>query len=109
VYVMPGWRIGYTMFKHNEQLAEIQDAFMRIARSRLCANSVCQHACIQALRGPQDHIEKVNEKLRKRRDFSYKRLNEIEVFPLQNQMVPSISPKIEAMEQGRGRTIKNLS
>jgi aspartate/methionine/tyrosine aminotransferase len=69
VYLMPGWRIGYTLFSHNGDLDDIQDAFMRIARSRLCANSVCQQACIQALRGPQDHIKEVNDKLRKRRDF----------------------------------------
>ena len=34
---------------------------MRIARSRLCANSVCQRACIEALNGPQDHIKKMND------------------------------------------------
>ena len=66
VYVMPGWRMGYTMFRHNGELDEIQDAFMRIARSRLCANSVCQQACIQALKGSQDHIEQVNSRLWKR-------------------------------------------
>ena len=99
---MPGWRIGYTMFKHNGELDEIQDAFMRIARSRLCANSVCQLACIQALRGPQDHIEKVNDKLRKRRDFSYKRLNEIEgISTTKPDGAFYIFPKIEAMGKGR--------
>ena len=101
VYLMPGWRIGYTMFKHNGDLDEIQDAFMRIARSRLCANSVCQQACIQALRGPQDHIEKVNDKLRKRRDFSHKRLNEIQgISTAKPNGAFYIFPKIEAMEKG---------
>ncbi|MCK5268988.1 MAG: aminotransferase class I/II-fold pyridoxal phosphate-dependent enzyme, partial [Spirochaetes bacterium] len=77
VYLVPGWRVGYILFHHNNELDDIQDAFMRIARSRLCANSVCQQACIAALKGPQNHIREVNDKLRKRRDFAFKRLNEI--------------------------------
>jgi alanine-synthesizing transaminase len=101
VYVMPGWRIGYTMFKHTGQLDQIQDAFMRIARSRLCSNSVCQQACIEALRGPQDHIEQINGKLRQRRDFSYKRLNEIDgISTAKPDGAFYIFPKIEAMQRG---------
>ncbi len=101
VYLVPGWRMGYTMFSHNGELDEIQDAFMRIARSRLCANSVCQQACIAALTGPQDHIKQMNDKLRARRDFAYKRLNEI---PGISSAKPDgafyIFPKITAMNQG---------
>jgi alanine-synthesizing transaminase len=109
VYVMPGWRIGYTMFKHTGQLDQIQDAFMRIARSRLCANSVCQQACIEALRGPQDHIEHINEKLRKRRDFSYKRLNEIEgISTAKPDGAFYIFPKIEAMPKGLWKNDKEF-
>ena len=101
VYLVPGWRMGYTLFHHNGELDEIQDAFMRIARSRLCANSVCQRACIQALKGPQDHIDEVNKKLRERRDFSYKRLNEIEgISTAKPQGAFYIFPKIEAMDSG---------
>jgi len=101
VYLVPGWRVGYTLFHYNNELAEIHDAFMRLARSRLCANSVCQRACFAALKGPQDHIEEVNEKLRKRRDFSYKRLNEIEgISTARPDGAFYIFPKIEAMESG---------
>ena len=101
VYLVPGWRMGYTLFHHNGELDEIQDSFMRIARSRLCANSVCQRACIQALKGPQDHIDEVNKKLRERRDFSYKRLNEIEgISTAKPHGAFYIFPKIEAMDSG---------
>ena len=101
VYLVPGWRMGYIMFHHSGELYEIQDAFMRIARSRLCANSVCQRACIQALKGSQDHIKEMNQKLRKRRDFSYKRLNEIEgISTAKPDGAFYIFPKIEAMKQG---------
>ena len=74
---------------------------MRIARSRLCASSVCQRACIQALKGPQDHIEQTNNKLRERRDFSYKRLNEIDgISTAKPDGAFYIFPKIEAMDKG---------
>jgi len=101
VYLVPGWRIGWTMLYHNGELDEIQDAFMRIARSRLCANSVCQRSGIQALKGPQNHIKDMNQRLRKRRDFSYKRLNEIPgISTAKPDGAFYIFPKIEAMDNG---------
>jgi len=110
VYLIPGWRLGYVMF-HNEtgELDRIKDAFMRIARSRLCANSVCQKACIAALKGPQDHIQEVNEKLKKRRDFSYKRLNEIPgISTAKPEGAFYIFPKIDAMEKKIWKTDKEF-
>jgi tyrosine/nicotianamine family aminotransferase len=109
VYLMPGWRIGYVLFHHSGELDEIQDAFMRIARSRLCANSICQLACIEALKGPQDHIIEVNKKLRQRRDFSYKRLNEIQgISTAKPEGAFYIFPKIEAMNKGIWNTDKEF-
>lgn len=100
VYLVPGWRVGHVMFHHNGELDEVQDAFMRIARSRLCASSVCQRACIEALNGPQDHIKKMNSKLRRRRDFSFKRLNEIEgISTAKPEGAFYIFPKIESMNR----------
>ncbi len=79
VYLVPGWRVGYTLFNNpNGELDRLQDAFMRIARARLCANSVCQLAMVDALRGDQGHIGDMVEKLRERRDYAYRRINEIE-------------------------------
>ena len=110
VYLVPGWRLGYVMF-HNEsgELDRIQDAFMRIARSRLCANSVCQKACIAALKGPQDHIREVNNKLKKRRDFSYKRLNEMPgISTAKPEGAFYIFPKIDAMGKKIWKTDKDF-
>jgi alanine-synthesizing transaminase len=109
VYLVPGWRVGYTLFHHTGELAEIADAFMRIARSRLCASSVCQRSAIQALKGPQDHIAEMNSRLRKRRDFSYKRLNEIEgISTAKPDGAFYIFPYIEAMKQGGWKTDKDF-
>ena len=109
VYLVPGWRMGYTLFHHSGDLDEIQDAYFRIARSRLCASSICQRACIAALEGPQDHIKKVNDKLRKRRDFSYKRLNEIDgISTAKPDGAFYIFPKIEAMDSNLWKTDKEF-
>jgi len=109
VYLVPGWRMGHVMFHHKGELDEVRDAFMRMARSRLCPNSVCQQACIAALKGPQDHIKEVNDKLRKRRDFSYKRLNEIEgISTAKPQGAFYIFPKIEAMDRGIWKSDKEF-
>ena len=109
VYLVPGWRVGYILFHHSGELDEVQDAFLRMARSRLCSNSVSQKACIAALNGPQDHIAKVNKKLRERRDFSYKRLNEIEgISTAKPEGAFYIFPKIEAMESGVWKTDKEF-
>ncbi len=109
VYLVPGWRIGYIMFHHHGELNNIQDAFMRIARSRLCANSICQLACIAALKGPQNHIEQVNNKLRQRRDFAYKRLNEIEgISTAKPEGAFYIFPKIEAMDSNLWKNDKEF-
>jgi len=78
VYLVPGWRVGYAIFNNpNGKLDGIEDAFFRIARSRLCANSVAQRAMIAALKGNQNHIKEMVEKLRKRCIYAYKRINEI--------------------------------
>jgi tyrosine/nicotianamine family aminotransferase len=109
VYLVPGWRVGYVLFHHQGELDDVQDAFLRLARSRLCANSVCQLACLEALKGPQDHVKEINEKLRKRRDFAYKRLNEIEgISTAKPDGAFYIFPKIEAMEYGNWKTDKDF-
>lgn len=75
VYLATGWRIGYSIFSNCDDLKE---AVLKEARIRLCSNTMCQVAAAEALDGSQEHIPKLVEKLRKRRDFAWKRLNEIE-------------------------------
>lgn len=78
-YLMTGWRLGYLYFyDQNGELEELKQCIEKEARIRLCANTPVQKAGVAALNGPQDHVKKTVEKLRQRRDFSWKRLNEIE-------------------------------
>ncbi|MFQ5759249.1 MAG: aminotransferase class I/II-fold pyridoxal phosphate-dependent enzyme, partial [Candidatus Bathyarchaeia archaeon] len=78
-YLMTGWRMGYMYFYDpEEKLTDLRENVEKEARIRLCCNTPVQKAAVEALRGPQDHIEEMVEKLRKRRDYSWKRLNEID-------------------------------
>ena len=92
VYLSTGWRIGYGIFCNCE---DVKEAVLKQARIRLCANTLCQAAAATALEGSQEHIPKIVDKLRKRRDFAWKRLNEIEgVYASKPQGAFYIFPKI---------------
>jgi len=79
LYLVPGWRIGYMAFQDPEGRMEgIKEAVEKMSRIRICPNAPCQMASIAALEGPQDHVKDMVDKLHKRRDFAYKRINEID-------------------------------
>jgi len=79
VYLMTGWRLGYLYFYDpNDELQELKKAIEKEQRIRICASTPAQMAGIAALRGPQDHVKELVEKLRVRRDYAWNRLNEIE-------------------------------
>jgi alanine-synthesizing transaminase len=79
VYQMTGWRLGYMYFKgEGKQLDELKLAVEKECRIRICANTPVQIAATAALNGPQDFVKDILEKLKQRRNFAWKRLNEIE-------------------------------
>lgn len=79
VYQMTGWRLGYMYFKgEGKQLDELKLGVEKQCRIRLCANTPVQIAGAAALNGPQDMVKDIVDKLKQRRDFAWKRLNEIE-------------------------------
>jgi alanine-synthesizing transaminase len=79
VYLVPGWRLGHGMWNDpTGSLSQIKEGVLKVARNRICASTCGQRAAAAGLDGPQDHIAKVNDILRVRRDFTVKRLNEIE-------------------------------
>jgi alanine-synthesizing transaminase len=78
-YLATGWRLGYFYFHDPEgKLEMLEESVKKESRIRLCTNTPVQKAGVAALNGPQEHITKMVEKLRKRRDYTWKRLNEIE-------------------------------
>ena len=99
VYLMTGWRLGYIYFKDEEDiLAGLKEAVVKLARIRLCANTPVQVAAVEAIRGPQDHVKEMVNKLRERRDIVYKRLNEIDgISTAKPEGAFYIFPKVEGI------------
>lgn len=77
-YLMTGWRLGYMYFHDPEgKLTQLKECVEKEARVRLSANTPVQKAGVAALKGSQRHIAEMVKKLRERRDYAWKRLNEI--------------------------------
>lgn len=98
-YVMTGWRLGYIYFHDSKGgLSELKECIKKEARVRLSANTPVQKAGVAALRGPQDHISQLVEKLRQRRDYAWKRLNEIVgIICVKPEGAFYVFPKVEAV------------
>jgi len=87
-FLMTGWRLGYLYIrdpteKYREDLLQ---AFIKMARCRLCAATPIQKAAVAALRGPLDHLTEMIKKLKERRDYVFKRIKE-------NSYLSSVKPK----------------
>ena len=78
VYLMSGWRCGYIcMNSASKKLDALRKNIPKLARVRISTNLPVQIAAVEALRGPQRHIPEMVQKLRRRRDYTVKRLNAI--------------------------------
>ena len=72
-YSMTGWRIGYAAGPK-----EIISAMTNIqSQSTSNATSISLKAAVEALKGPQDSVEKMRQEFEKRRDYIVDRLNSI--------------------------------
>jgi len=70
-YLVPGWRIGWGIVSGDPAAVKpYVEAIHKLLRARVCANYPEQFAIRPALEGPQDHLTKVNAKLRARRDLT---------------------------------------
>ena len=78
-YLAPGFRAGW-IYRHDpkEVMGDYFEAIKKLARLRLSPVAPMQYAVEAALNGPQAHLKGLVQKLQKRRDITYKRLNEIE-------------------------------
>lgn len=76
-YLMTGWRLGY-IYLHDPlgRLSKVWEGIQRLSRTR-CASTPAQKAGVEALRGSEEHIFQMVSKLKKRRDFAWKRINQI--------------------------------
>ncbi len=99
VYLMTGWRLGYIyLYDQNNELMKLKETLEKEERMRICANTPVQMAGIAALRGPQDHIKTMVQKLKLRRDYAWKRTNEIEGLSCTKpEGAFYVFPKVEAV------------
>ncbi len=98
-HLMTGWRLGY-VYVHDQagELQEFRECIEKESRIRLCANTPVQKAGVAALDGPQDHVKDVCDRLKQRRDYAVKRLNEIPgIRCAKPEAAFYVFPKIEAI------------
>ncbi|MHA2472313.1 MAG: aminotransferase class I/II-fold pyridoxal phosphate-dependent enzyme [Promethearchaeota archaeon] len=78
-HLATGWRLGYMYYYDPEnKLVALKEGIAKMARARLSSSSIAQYAGIEILRNPGTHTREMVAKLRERRDYSYKRLRQIE-------------------------------
>ena len=75
VHLMSGWRIGYISFNQSKKLESLRENVPKLARVRIATNLPVQYAALESLKGPQNYIPKFVSELKKRRDYTIKRLN----------------------------------
>mgnify|MGYP001578111689 CR=1 FL=1 len=105
VHLVPGWRLGHMLWNDpTGSLQQIRHGVARASRIRICASSVAQRAAVAALDGPQDHVKATNAALKKRRDFTVKRLNEIAGISCAKPDGAFYAfPKLEVLASAKGR------
>ena len=75
VHMATGWRLGYVAFNDSPGLARVREHLPKLARVRISCSTPAQYAALEALRGPQGHVEAFVSELRRRRDYAVGRLN----------------------------------
>ncbi len=75
VHLMSGWRIGYIAFNNSKKLGVLRENIPKLARVRIASNLPVQHAALESLTGSQSYIPKFVSELKKRREYTIKRIN----------------------------------
>ena len=75
-YAMTGWRLGYAIVP--ERLFEAFELYSVNLFS--CATNFSQYGALEAIRGPQEHVRRMVEEFRRRRDFLVAELNRLPGF-----------------------------
>jgi aspartate/methionine/tyrosine aminotransferase len=78
-YAMTGWRLGYGIFP--EKLYEIAEKLAVNIHS--CVNASAQFAALEALKGPQDCVQEMNNTFKKRAEIMFAKLNDLKGFKCQ--------------------------
>ena len=72
-FCMTGWRLGWSVWPKNL----INHAINLCVNDHSCPSVVSQYAGIEAIRGPQDEVNKIISEFQKRRNFIFDKLNKL--------------------------------
>ncbi len=75
VYLAPGWRVGYAVFKGSET-AKLKEACYKLARGRLSTSTPGQYALMAAVQ-QHPHLKEYMQTLKDRAKIAVKRVQEI--------------------------------
>ncbi|MEO0069272.1 MAG: pyridoxal phosphate-dependent aminotransferase [candidate division WOR-3 bacterium] len=81
-FAMTGWRIGYGIMPKEmaEKMARIE------TNINSCTTTFIQRACLAALRGPREEVDKMIAEFKRRRDFIVEGLNRLPGFRCQKPL-----------------------
>ena len=76
-HLVPGWRVGWMRYTHEEAMSDLTRSIGRLASGRLCSPTPSQYAVKPALEGDRGFLVEFMNEIRKRRDFVVAAANEI--------------------------------
>ncbi len=110
-HLMTGWRLGYIYYHDPEnKIVDLKEGIAKLARARLSASSIAQYAAIEIFKTKSNHTAEMVRSLRERRDYSYKRLRQIEGMSCVNASGAFyLFPKIDLKEFKKWKTDKDFA
>jgi alanine-synthesizing transaminase len=77
-HLVPGWRVGWMRYTHEELMSDLTRSIGRLASGRLCSPTPTQYAVRPALEGDKGFLDEFKREIRKRRDFVVSAVSRIE-------------------------------
>jgi len=110
-HLITGWRLGYLYYHDPEnQLTDLRDGIAKMARARLSASTIAQYAAVEIFKTQSNHTKEMVRKLKERRDYSYKRLKQIEGVSCVNASGAFyLFPKIDFQEFSKWKDDKEFA
>lgn len=110
-HLMTGWRLGYLYYHDPEnKLIDLKEGIAKLARARLSASCIAQYAAIEIFKTKSNHTVEMVRSLLERRDYSYKRLKQIEGINCVNASGAFyLFPKINLKEFKNWKTDKDFA
>jgi alanine-synthesizing transaminase len=77
-HLVPGWRVGWMRYTHEEKMSNLTRSIGRLASGRLCSPTPTQYAVRPALEGDKGFLNEFKAEIRRRRDFVVSAVSQIE-------------------------------